>query len=190
MLATRGVWTKTLVILAIPFLVVALLVAFGAKQRIDRAEAASDDLDGIFPFATVAAMEGSLHEEGALAIGLAAGLIDTDEFSVASAATDAARVELLDELTYHEPESPIGRALASIETGMATIETTRAELLAGSLEGPVSEPYRALLAATTAAKVPAQAVLDPSSIGAAPLTHLDAARSASGEASTSTPRIR
>ena len=182
MLATRGVWAKTLAILAIPLVALGTVLALGAKDRIERAEAASDTLDGIYPFATVAAMEGALHEEGSLAIALAVGLIEADEFATATAATDAARVELIDELTYHEPDSELGRTLGAIEAGMGSIEETRGQLLAGTFEGQASAPYRALLVATGEASRASIAVLAPVTIGAPPLAALDAARSASGEA--------
>lgn len=182
MLATRGAWTTTLAILAIPFLALAFLVAMGARDRIDRAEAASDALDGIFPFATVAAIEGALHEEGSLAIAYAAGLIDRDELGAATAATDAARTELLDELGYHDPDSAIGLALAEIERGMAAIDDTRAQLVAGTLDGPASAPYRSVLGATAEATRATLPSLSPPTLGAVPLAHLDAARRAAGEA--------
>ncbi len=182
MLATRGVWIKAIATLTIPFLALAALLALGAGDRIDKAQAASDDLDGIFPFATVASIEASLHEEGALAIALAAELIEQDEFTTATAATDEARVELVDELTYHEPDSPIGSTLGEIETGMATIEEVRSRLLAGTFDGTASEPYRELLGSTKAATLATMPVLVSPSTGAAPLADLDAARSASGEA--------
>jgi len=182
MLASRSVWIRTLAILTVPFVALAFFVGLGAKDRIDRAEAAADDLDGIFPFATVAGLEGSLHEEGSLAIALAVGLIEADEFGTATAATDAARVELIDELTYHEPDSAIGRTLGELETGMATIADAREQLLAGTFEGQASDPYRAMLESTGEASRITAAVLFSPMVGAVALANLDAARSASGDA--------
>lgn len=182
MLAARGPWLKAIATLTIPFLALAFFLALGALDRVDKAHAASDDLDGIYPFASVAAIEGSLHEEGALGIALAAGLIETDEFTTATATTDEARVDLVDEITYHDPDSPIGSALIEIDTAMATIEQTRSDLAAGTFEGAASEPYRDLLALTRAATLVTMPVLTASGVGAAPLANLDAARSASGEA--------
>jgi hypothetical protein len=182
MFTTRGAWFKAIATLTIPFLALAFFIALGANDRVREAQAASDDLDGIYPFASVAAIEGSLHEEGALAIALAVGLIEIDEFTTATAATDEARAELVDEITYHEPDSPLGGALIEIETAMASIEQTRSELAAGTFEGAASEPYRELLGLTRAATVATMPVLTAPALGAAPLANLDAARSASGEA--------
>ncbi len=182
MLATRGAWTTTLAILTIPFLALAFFVVLGTSDRIDRAEAAADALDGIFPFATVASIEGALHEEGSLAIAFGAGLIDVDELGVATAATDAARAELIDELTYHETDSPLGAALGEIERQMVAIDETRSRLLAGTFEGPVSVPYRSVLDATRDASRATLPLLSSPTVGAVPLAHLDAARRAAGEA--------
>ena len=182
MFAARSAWFKAITTLTIPFLGLAFFIALGANDRVEAAQAASDDLDGIFPFASVAAIEGSLHEEGALAIALAAGLIEIDEFTTATAATDDARGELVDEITYHEPDSPIGRALIEIETAMALIEQTRSDLAAGTFEGSASEPYRELFGLTRAATLATMPVLTAPVLGAPPLANLDAARSASGEA--------
>ena len=151
MFASRGPWFKGFATLTIPFLALAFFIALGALDRVDKEEAASDDLDGVYPFATVAAIEGSLHEEGALGIALAAGLVEADEFTTATAATDEARVDLVDEITYHEPDSPIGSALIAIDAAMASIEQTRADLVAGTFEGAASEPYRDLFGLTRAA---------------------------------------
>lgn len=182
MFATRSAWLKAIVVLTIPFLALAFFITLAAYDRMEAARAASDDLDGIFPFASVAAIEGSLHEEGALAIALAAGLIETQEFTSATAVTDQARVDLVDEITYHESDSPFGSALIDIENAMASIEQTRSDLEAGTFEGSASEPYRRLFELTRAATLATMPVLTAPDFGAPPLANLDAARSASGEA--------
>ena len=182
MFAARGAWFKAIATLTIPFLALAFILALAANDRVEAAHAASDDLDGIYPFATVAAIEGSLHEEGALAIALAAGLIEIDEFATATEATDEARVELVDEITYHEPDSPIGSALIEIDAAMADIEQARSGLDSGTFEGAASEPYRELFALTGAATRATTSVLTAPDLGAPVLANLDAARSASGEA--------
>lgn len=182
MLATRGPWLKALATLTVPFLGLAFFIAVAANDRVEAAHAASDDLDGIYPFATVAAIEGSLHEEGALAVALAAGLIEVDEFVTATEATDEARVDLVDEITYHDPDSPIGRALIEIDTAMASIEQTRSDLDSGTFDGAASEAYRELFALTRAANRATMPVLAAPELGAPVLANLDAARSASGEA--------
>lgn len=182
MFSSRGPWFKAFATLTIPFLALAFFIALGALDRVDRAEAASDDLDGIYPFASVAAIEGSLHEEGALGIALAAGLVEVDEFTTATEATDEARVDLVDEITYHEPDSPIGSALIQIDAAMTGIEQTRADLFAGTFDGTASEPYRDLLELTRAATLATMPVLTAPLVGAPALANLDAARSAAGEA--------
>ena len=182
MFASRGPWFKAFATLTIPFLALAFFIALGALDRVDKAEAASGDLDGIYPFATVAAIEGSLHEEGALGIALAAGLVEVDEFTTATEATDEARVDLADEITYHEPGSPIGSALIEIDVAMTGLEQTRADLIGGTFEGTASEPYRDLFGLTRAATLATMPVLTAPLVGAPALADLDAARSAAGEA--------
>ncbi len=65
---------------------------------------------------------------------------------------------------------------------MEDVDGTRDRLVAGTFEGPESDPYRAVLVATAEATRATLPVLSPPTLGAVSLAHLDAARRAAGEA--------
>jgi hypothetical protein len=175
--ATIGIFAGLAVLL-----VGAAVVAVGALSRVDIAEAAASDLDGMYSLGAVAEMEGALHEEGALAIAWNLGVLADDEVTESLALTDAAVAGVIEEFTFYETSDPIGARLEELVAGLAGLEALRASISDGTFEGSAADEYRELLALTDAALVPINERLVAPNSGEAGLLALDLARQASGEA--------
>jgi hypothetical protein len=158
------------------------LFAYTLDSRVGDAKDAESDLDGLFSLSAVAAMEGALHEEGALAVPYAIGFVDAEEFDGLVAATDSARVDLQEEITYYEAGDPLGVALNSIEASLDGLDEHRSAIAAGEVDGSVVGPYRVSIDATTAAMAAIRERLVVPGMRPTALLAIDEARRASSDA--------
>lgn len=163
-------------------LVAATVVGVGTMSRVDTAETAASDMDGMFSLGAVAEMEGALHEEGAVAIAYGLGVVTDEEFAESTAFSDDAVAGIVEELSFYELDDPIGASLDALLTGVEGLGELRTAINEGTLDGTVSDAYRELLQLTEAALVPINDRLIAPNSGEAALLALDKARQASGEA--------
>ncbi len=179
---TRRSWPKVIALSLLPLLALGGVFAYTLDARVADAKNAESDLDGLFSLSAVAAMEGSLHEEGALAVPYAIGFVDAEEFDGLVAATDSARVDLQEEITYYEAGDPLGVALNSIDASLDGLDEHRAAIAAGDVAGSVVGPYRASIDATTAAIEEIRDRLVVPGMSPQALLAIDEARRASSDA--------
>jgi hypothetical protein len=179
---TRPTWPKVLAFALVPLVTLGGLFAYTLDARVTDAKDAESDLDGLFSLSAVAAMEGALHEEGALAVPYTIGFVDNEEFDGLVAATDSARIDLQEEITYYEAGDPLGAALNSIEASLDGLDEHRAAIAAGDVDGSVVGPYRVSIDATTAAMVAIRERLVVPGMSPTALLAIDEARRASSDA--------
>lgn len=160
----------------------AAIVGFGTLSRVDVAETAASDMDGLFSLGAVAEMEGALHEEGAVAIAYGLGVVTDDEFAESTDYTNDAIEGIVEELSFYELDDPIGASLASLLAGVEGLDQLRSDMAEDTLTSSIADEYRALLQLTAAALLPINDRLIAPNSGEATLLALDKARQASGEA--------